>query len=200
MLVCFSHVFATSIQVISKRRMRQHSIFLHQRLLCASVLCGTAPSQPRWVCTTMGRCSRSPWLPATFFLYCGHRASRARRPRCLTVSFTILDFGICTSDMVTWCSIPRSLSTRFFFQAKRPFQSLPQHVFYQLNQILKAISPWFTRTFTNLIHRLCCRGVGAITKVIYRRICPARGPSCKPSHLWWCHNTVDGRNPANQLI
>ena len=133
-------------------------------------------------------------------IYCGHRASRARRPRCLTVSFTILDFGICTSDMVTWCSIPRSLSTRFFFQAKRPFQSLPQHVFYQLNQILKAISPWFTRTFTNLIHRLCCRGVGAITKVIYRRICPARGPSCKPSHLWWCHNTVDGRNPANQLI
>ncbi len=34
--------------------------FLHQRLLCASVLCGTAPSLPRWVCTTMCCCSRSP--------------------------------------------------------------------------------------------------------------------------------------------
>ena len=164
MLVCFSHVFATSIQVISKRRMRRHSIFCIKDSCAPPFFAGQR--RANLVGCALG------WVVV---------AGRARRPRCLTLSVTLLDFGICTSDMVTWCSIP--LSNRFFFQANRTFQSLPQHAFYQLNQILKAISPWFTRTFTNLIHRLCCRGVGAITKVIYRRICPAKGPSCKPSHL-----------------
>lgn len=58
---CFCHFYTSHQQEADAPALN----FLHQRGLCASVLCGTAPSQPRWVCTRMGRCSRSPWLPAT---------------------------------------------------------------------------------------------------------------------------------------